>query len=531
MRRLFRAFAAVALGLVLALLLSEGCVRWLVFSPDPLAAKLGAEVRTPDAFGRPDSSERWWYLQRRFAEEGSIAPTRGPNSELGWDIGLLDPETGLQRAVESLGDRRPILLYGDSFAAGVTAPGCRFQSLCDRSDLADRFVLLNHGVGGYGLDQSVLMMERTLATYAARRPIVILSMLVESDLDRSALGFRNWPKPKFEVVDGALAGPASFELDPDRWFEAHLSTIHSYAYDLLLNTRGPFDGALLDRLRELDERIPEKRALNRLLLERAFALIRRHGAEAFVLLFHCPGTLEDKPWVQWQEPLIRATCERLDLPCLDTRPFLLAASGGEWDAADAFHVHGGLAHGHLNEVGNQIAFEAIREGVEGRARAPDLARLHRMVARGLLPREGPALKLRSVAGIDGVVRANPGGWCLRDGTDLGNLVETGGRASIVGRGARNQPCEIALFTDGAPRRFVGELRFARREGKECEPCAVRLTVSGGPDGTVVHDVGPGWTPRDLDARMDAVDPLLLRFEALGPGAECSWVAIVGARLE
>lgn len=530
-RRVVRALLASAIGIVLAPLLAELVVRWLVFSPDPLATKLGASLREPDALSNADNDERWWYLQRRFAPPGSITALVGADPVLGWGGDVIDPATGQHADAKKLAGRRPVLLYGDSFAACVTQPAFAFQGLMEQSDLSDRYALINYGIGGYGFDQAVLMLERTLPKHLDQHPIVILSMLVESDLDRSGLAFRGWPKPKFEVVDGALRDPKPFELDPDRWFDANISIWHSYAIGVATYKQGVFSPKLQDRLYARDARIPEKRELNRLVLERAHALLEKNGVEHFVLLFHCRGTLEPKAWVTWQEPLVVETCKKLGVACLDTRPFLREAASGDWNAADAYYFLDGPGIGHLNETGNQIAFEAMREGVLGRARAPRLDRLQGLLESGVVKRVGPAMRSRVLFGREAWIRANPKGQCLRFGDDFGKLVDTHGRPTLIVRGATNEPTEFLILPDGKRHVLSGELAFAKRPGVECVPGSVRLEARNGSDVAASFDVTPEWTTKRVEIEMAPDRTFTLVATSTGDDPECAWACLVDAKID
>ena len=112
---------------------------------------------------------------------------RGPprfDSRLGWvSRGVLDDYDHERRA--ELAGRRPVLLFGDSFAACVTEPVDCWQGWFARSERRDDEMLLNYGAGGYGLDQIALLAQSALDRWHAERPRILIGILVDDDIDRA----------------------------------------------------------------------------------------------------------------------------------------------------------------------------------------------------------------------------------------------------------------------------------------------------------------------------------------------------------
>jgi hypothetical protein len=99
------------------------------------------------------------------------------------------------------------------------------------------------------------------------------------------------------------------------------------------------------------------------------------------LLFHIePAALEPLELFDWQEPLVRDVSRELDIDLVDTRPFFSAAASMLHCGASRFYGHSGVLNGHLNLLGNRLAFEAMRRGLEKKFDGVDLERLEACIA-------------------------------------------------------------------------------------------------------------------------------------------------------
>jgi len=135
-----------------------------------------------------------------------------------------------------IGHRRPIPLYGDSFAACVTRE-CYQHDFNRDPHVSDRCLPLNYGVGAYGLDQTYLLLGKSVSLY--RDPFVFFSLLTE-DIDRAAHHVFVAQKPMFQVVEGQLVLDAEpIASDPRAYFEDHQPTVVSYLYRLLIHHPRP----------------------------------------------------------------------------------------------------------------------------------------------------------------------------------------------------------------------------------------------------------------------------------------------------
>ena len=195
----FRVFCALsaalavlpAMELLLRLLLLPGCGA-------------GEKHRRAGLYADPYSEDAYWALKRRW----NPAPTASPrlDRELGW-TGDFDPGTWKHHERHLLKGRRPVLLYGDSFSSCVEGVICFQEILEDEPGFSREFRLLNYGTGGYGIGQTLLLMERTLPLFP---DAVVVAGLMTLDIDRAVLSLRDAPKPRLRLEGGALVrGQAS----------------------------------------------------------------------------------------------------------------------------------------------------------------------------------------------------------------------------------------------------------------------------------------------------------------------------------
>jgi hypothetical protein len=106
--------AAVVAGLLLA----EAGFRMLLFGESAAALRLGARLRVPSAFADADESDHWKLL-RLFQPRAMRKAQRFPDPVTGWIRRPYD----LASVERELAGRRPVLLFGDSYAQ-CTTPEC-----------------------------------------------------------------------------------------------------------------------------------------------------------------------------------------------------------------------------------------------------------------------------------------------------------------------------------------------------------------------------------------------------------------------
>ncbi|MEQ1894836.1 MAG: hypothetical protein ABL998_20025 [Planctomycetota bacterium] len=340
-------------------LLFEGALRFLLFVDADWSAELARRYRHElfyaDAYHEDDA----WVLRARFHPERAGQAHPQFDATLGWTSEAIEP--GTLRHVEEPGPEgeRLVLLYGDSFARCLTGREDAWEGLLERSALGPSHQLLNYGVGGYGLDQIELLLDATIERHAARNPLVIVGILVDDDLDRPALALRNFPKPRYELVEGELVLHPPLARTPAEFAAAHPPTIRSYAWRHLLHFYLPTRArwALTGEKRQRDE----KRALCRALLERIERRLTALALEHFVVLFHAEKSMAvDGPY-SWQEPFLHATLRELGIPFVSSKRALLEDMASTGLAPEAYLP---LEH-HYDARGNKVVFRAFERGLAG----------------------------------------------------------------------------------------------------------------------------------------------------------------------
>ena len=215
-----------AFSLFLSLLIAELVFRWMVFGKNPKFQHL----RNPGLYAS-ETSDDYWKLYYRL--DGFYKPPKNPQPVLGF-ISRFDRITLDHDNIDSLKNKRPVLLYGDSFAQCIDTVEC-FQHILNRdSSFNSDYYLLNYGVGGYGVDQIYLLCSLTVNKF--NNPYVIFSIL-PADMDRSLLTVRTGQKPFFVIENDALVlKGVPINPNPDAFFKENPPSIISYLYAYFLRS-------------------------------------------------------------------------------------------------------------------------------------------------------------------------------------------------------------------------------------------------------------------------------------------------------
>jgi len=363
-RRWARPLSRLAILGLAALLLLELAIRWLLFSPPSALESMARRLQHAQLFAAPWEDD-YWRLRYLFRDP---ARARRPRSHplLGWHTPKIDPESFDHVDRGGLEGRRPLLLYGDSFAACVTPEADCWQGLLEASRHGTEYALLNYGTGGYGLDQTYLLARASLAQYVAERPLVVIGILVDDDLDRTNLRMRGWPKPYLVAsASGRLELDEPVAQDEAQFLAAHPLEIRSYLWRYLVCGSGRMPASVENRVTGRSRAQGRTRERSRLILESLAQDLQGADVDHFVVLFHGPAAEETPPGEPqnggWRESFLVAELERLDLPYV-LSSLELAASRGAGLFVDA----GPPLAGHYSAAGNRAVFGAFLRGIEGR---------------------------------------------------------------------------------------------------------------------------------------------------------------------
>lgn len=354
----------LALALALGLAGLEAGLRVVLFADVFDGTALATRLRRPELYSHhlcPD----YWVLKVRFARERQRPREHEAlDPELGWRKKEIAAGTLAHTGEAGLAGRRPVLLFGDSFAQCVPRASACWEDLFERSEFASRYALLNYGVGGYGLDQVALLARGAVARF--EDPIVVIGILVDDDLDRIYLPLRELPKPWF-----ALDGQGELVLHPPEGHDAaayardHPPGIASYLGRALLFGSGWFDRRRALSWTSAADHEQEKRALaERLLLDLRDQLAARR-IPFFFVLFHGRQGLESRGPYGWQEPFLYELFEREGLAFVSSKRWLRKHQREQGTAPDEFFFTQGRGLNHYDDLGIAVVFEALRQGLLG----------------------------------------------------------------------------------------------------------------------------------------------------------------------
>lgn len=522
LHRLRNALVALLVGAAAALAAGELLLRYAVTHPTSLGA-FGRRIRQPQNFADGDSDDDYWKLFYGWQDPAKVGDAEHPDPVIGWAGSYVTAGTYEHVNERLIHGRQLVILYGDSYSQCNTPPEECFQSLLEESEFGRDYCLLNYGVGGYGLDQIYLLLERSIDRFADRDPIVIVGMLPESDLDRSVLSFRDWPKPRLDVVDGELVPRGPVTTDARKYLAEHPVSIRSYLWRYFLFNPTRFLMRVRTRLQDTAPIIREKKALCRKILEEIERSLARRHLRHFFLFFHAePAALHTWEVFRWQDELVHDVCRELAIPCVDTRDYLAFASDRNADRCAKLYGQSGREYGHHNAAGNLVCFEAIRSGLRGEFDVPDLAHLAMLKRQGVLftdhANATPMILLGRGASV-----ISPGVH-LEEGRRI-DVVETRDPAQLLFRAEAAGPTRLRFELAGEARRLRGTLRSMPEAGARCADVEVEFTIEVDGDSVMKCALPRGGNGVPIDVDLSGKQRLeLVASGASGP-AICIWACI------
>ena len=296
-------------SLVMGFVLIEVGFRMILFSNISAFESL----RKPDNYADYFSDDDYWKLLYYFGRK----PRANPHPVLGWVSSDFSGETYLHNDAQNVHNRRPVLLYGDSFAHCAREVLC-FQDILNKDDeFSKKYYLLNYGVGSYGLDQIYLLFQQSVYRYDD--PYIVISFMT-LDLDRSVLSVRSGQKPYFWIKNDELqlAG-LPINPNPREYFAENPVQIKSYVYRRILYGYLPND--TIRWLRPGVERIDEKKAINEKILGELIKELRANDMDFVFVVFHphWPGVSTLDRESDWRDPFIKQLLEKNKVPYVWSR--------------------------------------------------------------------------------------------------------------------------------------------------------------------------------------------------------------------
>jgi hypothetical protein len=267
-------------SVIVTLIVAEFIFRWMLFGN----ARTFKSLREPSYYSNyirhvPEDfyDEDYWKLNYIFKKKFK---NEDPHPLLGWTVNF-NKKTFIHNDSNKVGNKRPVLLYGNSFAMCVYLSKCFEEILNNDKDFAKGHYLLNYGVGGYGVDQIYLLLNETVDKF--NKPFVVFSLLT-TDMDRCMLSVRDAQKPYFVETDSGLKlQGVPITLASSEYFKKNRPKIKSYLFNKFRNSAlNPFKN---DERRE-KEYIEKIKSINKLILNKIFERLRESEIDFVVLLFH-----------------------------------------------------------------------------------------------------------------------------------------------------------------------------------------------------------------------------------------------------
>ncbi|MBP6697149.1 MAG: hypothetical protein KA175_05990 [Flavobacteriales bacterium] len=363
----FKKFAVnsvlVLLSTGLSLVAAEWIFRYMVFSSAPAFKGL----KDAGYYADPFNEAAYWKLYYLFG--GEYGPPADPHPLLGWR-GDFKPGSLMHRQAAEVGARRPVLLYGDSYAQCMPEVTCFQQLLNTDTAFARDHFLLNYGTGGYGVDQIALLFEQTFLRY--ERPVVVFSLMV-TDMDRSPLDWRTGQKPYFSIEgDGLRLNGVPIDPDPANYVKEHGVGITSYLWRRFLYSKVNFlPDAMKDRLMGWSVSTEHKKRLNTRILERVVERLRAGRVDFVFLVFHY--LTPDQPEFMvgnennWRDAMLRDFLKVRDIPYIWSKDLILADPAWTGANLDKYML---LDNGHPTTYFNGLIAQEVERKVLAMDRDP-----------------------------------------------------------------------------------------------------------------------------------------------------------------
>lgn len=344
--------ALLLISISVALIVSELALRHMLFSESNVFDSL----RNPSAYAiyprdknENFHNEDYWKLHHLWG--GGIS-VEEPHPVLGlW--GSFFRETLKHVDQGNLNGRRPVILFGDSFAKCVDTVKCFEDYLNNDEEFSAGHYFLNYGVGGYGVDQISLLFEMTYKEF--EDPFIVFSMLT-TDLDRSMLAFRDAQKPLYKLDKGRLVlEGVPITLSTSEYVEQNPPAIRSYLFNRFRNSvLNPFKS----KPGAHEAYIQRVKSLNGAILDRVIGELNDSGLDYIVVIFHpVHHTLPD-----WRLDFLLEVCEENDVPYICERDIRLADTAFETYEAYRYAIAG---DGHPSSYMNRLMSNVIKSTILG----------------------------------------------------------------------------------------------------------------------------------------------------------------------
>ncbi len=314
---------------------------------------IGKRFRKPSLYFDYFTDDRFWeanYLFGKFYGD----PGQRTHPLIGWPSERFTDTFELRNPVAPAG-RRPVLLYGDSFAScSDSLPRCFETYLNEDTRFSGKCYFLNYAVGAHGVDQTYLTFKNSVGLY--QNPIVVYSLMT-MDLDRAVLHVFIKQKPYFTLSGDELI-PSTEAIDPDvaHYFATHQPRVRSYLYRLFYRKLTGRNSMATDPARR-----PLVQRLGARILRQAIADLRSRHLDVLFVVF-VPNWVSESYVLQrddddWRLMTILDVLRAEGVPYIVTKDLLKPMLASRPQAIEQLF----LGDGHPSEEQNRIIAEAIRQ--------------------------------------------------------------------------------------------------------------------------------------------------------------------------
>lgn len=335
---------------ILSFFCLEGVIRFCLFTN---YCSIKGFNKSGDFFSKDD--ERVWLLEYRIADR-YLKTTDSPQSTdplLGWDLKsnfdngcVVTNDIGAQEiSTEFDSSNQQLFFYGDSAVAGLT---CSNGSVAAFLEQETKLNTINFGVIGYGLDQTLLKVNKTSDQINAND--IVLVGLVLDDLNRSLLRATDAQKPYF-IFDGVdqfkLQGPPIPE-DPNEYFKSHPVKVKSYFFNKLY-----YHSLIYPWLIEfgLANNVPQDFfKINEFIIDRIIESVNERQAKLYVVIFYSQHQL-DQPFDYRHDFLIKKL-DQEKITYFDTYNYINDHAFKNATSSRSIYLENDLFH--HNSLGNEV---------------------------------------------------------------------------------------------------------------------------------------------------------------------------------
>ena len=341
-RKLLFNILFIFLLIVIPLFIGELLFRYLLFSqhsPFP-------QLKDPNKYSKT-SEDNYWKLHYKFGKD--IYVPKYPHPLLGW-TGFFDSKTLDHWDMNPPNNNRKVLIYGDSYIMCAHDSIQCFHEILNADTTFNRNnLLLNYGVGGYGVDQIYLLFTNTVDKF--ENPFVIFSIM-PGDMDRCLLSVRDGQKPYYAIENDSLVlKGVPIDPIPSHYFETNPPEITSYLWKRFLNTKlNPY----FDPLPTNNELRNKILSLNKKIILRALSDIKKRNLQYVFLIF-------DELWNEegaWRVDSLQKFMAEKNILFINTGNLVAEdTSLGKYEYSN-YTIHG---DGHPNSHYNKLICEEIKK--------------------------------------------------------------------------------------------------------------------------------------------------------------------------